>query len=102
MKPAQNVPLSVARTFLPPLAGAAGPTSALTSAAMMTTASRISAPHFAPAVAGFAIGRCEAGPMKNSIGVDSMVFVREATPARAPRGAAAGVALAPGAPRSAQ
>ena len=95
MNPAQKVPLSVAKIFLPPLGGAAGPTSALISTRMMTTASRISAPHFWPPETGLAMARCEAAPMKKSIGMDSIVFVREATPARAPRAAASGMAWPP-------
>jgi hypothetical protein len=102
MNPAQKVPLSVPKIFLPPVAGAAGPASALSSTTRMTSASRIKAPNFGPAALGSLMGRCEAAPMKKSIGIDSIVLVREARPARAPRAAASGIAWPPVATRSAE
>ena len=42
-----------------------------------------------------------AEPMKNSIGIDSRVLVREATPPRAPRAAASGIAWPPSFTRAA-
>ena len=38
------------------------------------------------------LGKWLAAPMKKSIGIESRVFVREATPPRAPRAAASGIA----------
>ena len=79
MKPPQKVPLTVVSIFLP---GPVVPTIALISAAASTTRSRMSDPILAPRPVGSAIVRCLAAPMKNSIGIDSKVFVREANPAR--------------------
>src|SRR4051794_11695970 len=49
------------------------------------------------AVAETFSGRCDAAPMKKSIGIEKSVLVREARPALAPAAAASGSALPPAA-----
>src|SRR5262249_42648089 len=96
-KPAQNVPLSVASSFLPALAlsGVAGPTTALPSTMARMTRNTMSIVIFAGRAVGVKNAQWLAAAMKNSIGIDSTVLGREATPPRAPRTAASGIAWPP-------
>src|SRR5262249_3267198 len=90
MNPAQCVPLTVASTFLaaPALAGDAGPRTALASARARMIRNTIIIVIFAGRAPGVKrVWKWLAVPMKNSIGIDSIVLVREATPPRAPRAA---------------
>ena len=50
---------------------------------------------FAGRAVGVKKAKWLAAPMKNSIGIESIVFVREVTPPRAPRAAASGIAWPP-------
>ncbi|OGL01364.1 MAG: hypothetical protein A3D33_07250 [Candidatus Rokubacteria bacterium RIFCSPHIGHO2_02_FULL_73_26] len=79
MKPPQSVPVTVLRTFLP---GPVVPTSALASTIASTIASTAIIVIFAGRAVGVKTCKCVAAPMKNSMGIESSVFVREAKPAR--------------------
>ena len=93
-KPAQSVPLTVLRSFLPALAlsGVAAPTTALPSTMARTIRKTTSIAIFAGRAVGVKNAQWLAAPMKKSIGIDSRMFVREVTPPRAPRAAASGIA----------
>src|SRR5574341_54817 len=92
MNPNQSVPLIVASGLAAPLPGV--PVRALisTSTVMMSVSIQNSAPEL-----GLGKGRWLAEPIKKSIGMEKTTLVREASPARAPAGAAAGLADLPAA-----
>src|SRR3990167_3310711 len=92
MKPLQSVPLTVLRAFLP---GPLVPMSALASTIASTIAKTIIIVTFAGRAVGAKNGMWLAAPMKNSIGIESRVFVRDAKPARCPLAAASGIAWPP-------
>ena len=93
-KPAQNVPLTVLKSFLPALAlsGVAGPTTAFPSTMARMMRKTIIIVHFAGRAVGVKKAQWLAAPMKKSMGIDSRVFVRDVTPPRAPRAASSGMA----------
>src|SRR3990167_6043228 len=90
MKPAQSVPFTVASIFVVAVPGF--PASALISTAAMMISATIQ--KAAPDL-GTRNVRWLAAPMKKSIGIEKSVFVRDASPARAPAGVAAGLAGLP-------
>src|SRR6266508_2162077 len=92
MKPAQRVPLMVARGLAAPWPGFPHSAFASTSATMIRATIQKKAP-----LPGIGRGRWLAEPIKNSMGMERTTLVREAKPPRAPAGAAAGLAGLPAA-----
>src|SRR3990172_850380 len=96
MKPNHSVPLTLPSGLVVGLPGAMARQFHSTSAVMISAISQNAAPE-----PGIGMGRWLAEPIMKSIGIESTVFVREASPARAPAGAAAGLGGLPGAVSSA-
>src|SRR3990170_4009300 len=96
MKPNHSVPLIVPSGLVVGLPGANTRQFHSTAAMMISAISQNAAPE-----PGIGMGRWLAAPIKKSMGIEKTVFVREASPARAPAGAAAGLAGLPAAVSSA-
>src|SRR5712692_3422616 len=92
MKPPQRVPLIVASGLAAPLPGVPQSALASTSATMTSATIQNTAPFL-----GLGRAKWLAEPMKNSMGMERSTLVREASPPRAPAGAAAGLAGLPAA-----
>src|SRR2546426_12072750 len=92
MKPAQSVPLMVARGLAAPGPGLPHSPLASTRATMIRATTQKS-----PRLRGMGGGMWLAEPMNQSMGMDRTTLVREARPPRAPAGAAAGLAGLPAA-----
>src|SRR5215467_1496418 len=96
MKPDQRVPETVASGLVVGLPGATMRAFSSTRRRMTRAINQNAAPD-----PGMGMGRWLAAPIMKSMGMESRVFVREASPPRAPAGGAAGLAGRPAAVSSA-
>src|SRR4030095_4433307 len=96
MKPNHSVPLTVARILVVGFPGATVRAFHSMSAMMRRATIQKAAPEL-----GKGRGRWLAAPIMKSMGIEKTVWVREASPARAPAAAAAGLAGFPAAVSSA-